>query len=69
MIAVKVTRDKTLKGKDYNYLPTYLPTYLPNSMEQGDFKKLTGPKLVKKFPAFAQRFTTTFTRTRHLLLS
>jgi len=33
MTAVKVTRDNTLNGKYYNYLPTYLP----NSMEQGDF--------------------------------
>jgi hypothetical protein len=61
MTAVKVTQENTLNGKDYNYLP--------NSMEQGDFKKLTGPKLVKKFPAIAQRFTTTFTRTCHLPLS
>jgi hypothetical protein len=31
--------------------------------------KLRGPKKKKKFPAFAQRFNTTFIRTCHLPLS
>jgi hypothetical protein len=41
------------------------------SMEQGPFKKLTGPQPVKKFPAFyaTRKFITAFTSARHLSLS
>ena len=49
----------------------YLITYLLPSCSRILLEKLTGSKLVKKFPAFygTRRFITTFTSARHLSLS
>ena len=45
--------------------------YLFSSWSTGLAEKLTGPQLIRKFPAFyrTRRFITAFTRARHLSLS
>ena len=52
-------------------LLTYIHTYLLTPWNRVLLEKLTGSQLVKKFPAFywSRRFTTAFTRARHLSLS
>ena len=51
----------------YNCFNTYLPTPWSRVL----LEKLTGPQLVKKFPAFygTRKFITAFTSARHLSLS
>jgi len=53
------------------YLLAYLRTYLLTPWGTVLLEKLTGFKLVKKFPAFyeTRKFITTFTSARHLYLS
>ena len=53
------------------YLLIYLLTYLLTTWSRVLFEKLTGSKLVKKFPAFygTRKFITAFTSARHLSLS
>jgi hypothetical protein len=65
-------------AKDFSLLQSVhtgygVPTVqqITNSMEQSPPEKLTGPQLLKKFPAFydTRRFITAFTTARHLSLS
>jgi len=53
------------------YLLTYLLNYLITPWSRVFLEKLTGFKLVKKFPIFygTRRFITAFTSARHLSLS
>jgi len=53
------------------YLLTYLLSYLLTPWSRFLLEKLTGLKLVKKFPTFyvTRRFITAFTTARHLSLS
>jgi len=53
------------------YLLTYLLTHIHIPWSRVHLENLTGPQLVKKFPAFygTQRFITAFTSARHLSLS
>jgi hypothetical protein len=58
----------------YSYSSYYLCYQKDKRVKRGSrvlLEKLTGPRLVKKFPAFygTGRFVTAFTRARHLSLS
>jgi len=59
------------RGPAVTYLLTYLLTYLITRWSRVLLEKLTGSKLVKKFPAFngTRIFITPFTSVRHLILS
>jgi hypothetical protein len=66
----KLSREILLELQCFNIYPDHLPSKL-TPWRRVLLEKLTGPKLVKKLPAFCgtRRFITAFTSAGHLSLS